>query len=203
MAEPIIDPFKQQQQISDPFLNTDKKKETSKIEDPFQREIGVGQNIVRTAIGALRDVGQGVIDFSSWVESTLPTSIQAGVVKTDEDGYQFLYGNEYVEAKEKLKSQGINSINLPKIEEPTYFGGSFVRDLTGFIIPFSKLKYLKPATKLGKGAEIVARGAVAEQLAFSPFEERLSNLVESNPKLANPVTEYLKADPKDTESDAR
>jgi len=203
MAEPIIDPFKQQQEISDPFLNTDKKKEISKIEDPFQREIGVGQNIVRTAIGALRDLGQGVIDFSSWVESTLPTSIQAGVVKTDEDGYQFLYGNEYVEAKEKLKSQGINSINLPKIEEPTYFGGSFVRDLTGFIIPFSKLKYLKPATKLGKGVEIVARGAVAEQLAFSPFEERLSNLIESNPKLTNPVTEYLKADPKDTESDAR
>jgi hypothetical protein len=109
-----------------------------------ENEIGVGENIYRTAIGALRDVAQGTVDFSSWVESGLPTSIQAGLVKTDEDGYQVLYGDEYVEAKERLKSQGIKSINLPKIEEPTYFGGSFVRDVTGFIIPFSRLKMITP-----------------------------------------------------------
>jgi hypothetical protein len=167
-----------------------------------ENEIGVGENIYRTAIGALRDVAQGTVDFSSWVESGLPTSIQAGLVKTDEDGYQVLYGDEYVEAKERLKSQGIKSINLPKIEEPTYFGGSFVRDVTGFIIPFSRLKMITPLSKIGKGAEIVARGAVAERLAFSPFEQRLSNLIESNPKLSNPVTKYLKADPEDTESEA-
>ena len=195
----IVDPFENKKQIVDPFV----KKEISTIKDPFEEDIGVGENIYRTAIGAVRDLSQGVVDFSAWVESKLPTAIQAGLVKTDEDGYQFLYGDEYVEAKEKLKSQGINSINLPKIEEPTYFGGSFVRDLTGFVIPFSRLKMITPVSKLGKGAEIIARGAVAEQLAFSPFEQRLSNLIQSNPKLANPITEYLKADPEDTESDAR
>jgi len=168
-----------------------------------ENEIGVGENIYRTAIGAVRDLSQGVVDFSAWVESKLPTSVQAGLVKTEENGYQFLYGDEYVEAKEKLKSQGINSINLPKIEEPTYFGGSFVRDLTGFVIPFSRLKLITPTSSIGKGAEIVARGSAAEQLAFSPFEQRLSNLVQSNPKLANPITEYLQADPEDTESEAR
>jgi len=198
----IVDPFENKTQIVDPFVKKEPLENQSKIEDPFEEDIGVGENIYRTAIGAVRDLSQGVVDFSSWVESTLPTSIQAGLIKTDEDGYQFLYGDEFVNAKEKLKSQGIKSIELPKIEEPTYFGGSFVRDLTGFVVPFSRLKMITPVSKIGKGAEIVARGAVAERLAFSPFEQRLSNLIESNPKLANPVTAYLKADPDDTESEA-
>jgi len=199
----IVDPFENKKQIVDPFVKKEPLENQSKIEDPFEEDIGVGENIYRTAVGALRDVAQGTIDFSEWVESKLPTSIQAGLVKTDEDGYQILYGDEFVEAKERLKSQGIKSIEIPKVEEPTYFGGSFVRDLTGFVVPFSRLKMITPVSKIGKGTEIVARGAVAEQLAFSPYEQRLSNLIESNPKLSNPVTEYLKADPKDTESEAR
>ena len=160
---------KQEEQQPITFESLEKEK--------IENEVGVGENIYRTAVGALRDLSQGVADFSSWVESGLPKSIQAGIVKTDEDGYQVLFGDEYVEAKEKLESQGIKSINLPKVEEPTYFGGSFVRDVAGFIVPFSRLKMITPISKTGKAAEIVARGAVAEQLAFSPYEQRLSNLI--------------------------
>ena len=172
-----------------------------------ENEIGVGENIYRTAVGALRDVAQGTIDFSEWIESPFdlitPDKYKGGVVKTEEDGYQVLYGDEYKEAKTRMKSQGLKVIDLPKVKEPEYFGGSFVRDVTGFVIPFSKLKILTPTSKIGKGTEIVARGALAEQLAFSPYEQRLSNLVEEYPSLKNPVTKYLKADPNDTESEAR
>ena len=173
------------------------------IQEEKEEEVGIGENIYRTGIGALRDVSQGILDFGEWVESKLPEKIQAGIVKMGDEDYQFLYGKDFVEAKEKLKKQGIKSLTLPKIEEPTYFGGSFVRDLTGFVIPFSKLKYLKPTSKLGKATEVVARGAAAEQLAFSPYEKRLTNLIQQYPSLQNPVTEYLQADPNDTESEAR
>ncbi|HAT65876.1 MAG TPA: hypothetical protein DCS66_14990, partial [Flavobacteriaceae bacterium] len=44
--------------------------------------IGIGENIWRTAVGALRDVGQGTIDFTDWIESKIPTALQAGLVKT-------------------------------------------------------------------------------------------------------------------------
>jgi hypothetical protein len=186
---------KQEEQQPITFESLEKEK--------IENEVGVGENIYRTAVGALRDLSQGVADFSSWVESGLPKSIQAGIVKTDEDGYQVLFGDEYVEAKEKLESQGIKSINLPKVEEPTYFGGSFVRDVAGFIVPFSRLKMITPISKTGKAAEIVARGAVAEQLAFSPYEQRLSNLIQEYPSLQNPITEYLQSDPKDEESESR
>ena len=112
----IVDPFENKKQIVDPFVKKEPLENQSKIEDPFEEDIGVGENIYRTAVGALRDVAQGTIDFSEWVESKLPTSIQAGLVKTDEDGYQVLYGDEFVEAKERLKSQGIKSIEIPKVE---------------------------------------------------------------------------------------
>ena len=152
-----------------------------------ENEIGVGENIYRTAIGALRDVAQGTIDFSEWIESPFdlitPDKYKGGVVKTEEDGYQVLYGDEYKEAKTRMQSQGLKVVDLPKVKEPEYFGGSFVRDVTGFVIPFSKLKMLTPTSKIGKGTEIVARGALAEQLAFSPYEQRLSNLVEEYPSL--------------------
>jgi hypothetical protein len=181
------------------FESIKKKKE--------ENEIGVGENIYRTAIGALRDLAQGTVDFSDWIESPVdlitPDKYKGGVVKTEEDGYQFLYGDEFKEAKTRMQSQGLKVIDLPKVKQPTYFGGEFVRDVTGFVIPFSKLKMITPVSKVGKGTEIVARGALAEQMAFSPYEQRLSNLVEQYPSLANPVTKYLKADPNDTESEAR
>ena len=117
----IVDPFENKKQIVDPFV----KKETSTIQDPFEEDVGVGENIYRTAIGAVRDLSQGVVDFSSWVESTLPTSIQAGLIKTDEDGYQFLYGDEFVNAKEKLKiktseeiSKATGGLGIPGFKWP-------------------------------------------------------------------------------------
>ena len=48
-----------------------------------------------------------------------------------------------------------------------------------------------------------AVGGVAEQFAFSPYEGRLSNLIESFPSLANPITEYLSATDQDSEDKAR
>lgn len=59
------------------------------------------------------------------------------------------------------------------------------------------------STRLGRAAQIEGAAIVAEQAAFDPHEERLSNLIESQPALANPVTDFLKADENDTEAEAR
>ena len=182
----IVDPFTDELKINNPFVNQIKE-----IKDPFKEDVGVGENIYRTAIGALQQVAQGTIDFTEWIDGLVHPSFNAGVVK-DDDGIRVLWGKEFKEARDRLKEKGIDGIKLPKVPEPTYFGGSFIRDLAGFIIPFSKLKYLKPLTKTGKAAEIVTRGAIAEQLAFSPFEQRLSNLTaEHGPALRQKQTNQL------------
>lgn len=52
-------------------------------------------------------------------------------------------------------------------------------------------------------ASLAGQAVVAENLAFNPWEDRLSNIVQDVPSLENPITEYLAADPEDSEVEAR
>ena len=166
----------------DPFLPTDPfldKTLSKKPTDPFLQtteKVGYATNLFRTLGGAARDVTQATIDTLQDISPTGPG-----------------------------KPFGNPKITLPEVEEPTYLGGSFARDVAGYLPVFTKFaKLLDPikATttkqKIAKGAGI---GAIAEQFAFSPYEQRVSNLIQS--KLPNPVTEYLQADPNDKAAEAR
>jgi len=64
-------------------------------------------------------------------------------------------------------------------------------------------RILSPATKAGKAALESAKAASVGAVAFDPWEERLSNLVEEFPSLSNPVTRYLAADPNDSAAEGR
>ncbi len=142
----------------------------------------------RTYVGAIRDTAQGTVDFTNYL------------------GEKF------------FDERPLENVKFTKIAEPTYFGGSFSRDISGFAIPF--LGFSKVATGLnlitkipratstaGKVTQFVAKntlvGELAAQFAFSPYETRISNLVQSFPTLANPVTEYLQASDQDSEDKAR
>lgn len=52
-------------------------------------------------------------------------------------------------------------------------------------------------------ARSAVQGAAADAVAFSGHEQRLSNLIQSIPALRNPVTEFLAADPDDSEAVGR
>lgn len=56
---------------------------------------------------------------------------------------------------------------------------------------------------LNSGTSLAAQGIIGEQIAFDPYEARLSDLVQDFPSLQNPITEYLQSDPEDTEAEAR
>ena len=82
--------------------------------------------------------------------------------------------------------------------------GKFVEGISRFLIPMGGIK--KGLDVVGKGfnySKWVAAGMMGEQLVFNPFEDRISNLIQEYPTLENPVTEYLQADPNDTEAEAR
>jgi hypothetical protein len=49
----------------------------------------------------------------------------------------------------------------------------------------------------------LVNGFIAGGTVFDPHQERLSNLVEQHPSLANPITAYLAADPKDSAAEGR
>ena len=66
--------------------------------------------------------------------------------------------------------------------------------LVGFIPAVRVLKVAQAATKAGKFGRITAAGAVADFAVFDGLNQRLSDLIEANPKLRNPVTAYLASD---------
>ena len=110
--------------------------------------------------------------------------------------------------------QPLEFVKLDPVQEPTYFGGGLSRDLLGFAVPFlgvskaasainTVTKIPKATTFLGQSFRASLKGEVAVQFAFSPYEQRLSDLVQAFPTLANPITEYLQADNEDSEGKAR
>lgn len=56
---------------------------------------------------------------------------------------------------------------------------------------------------MGKLAQSMIAGGVADFAGFAPHEERLSNLVQSFEVLQNPVTEYLQDSPDDSAAEGR
>ena len=68
---------------------------------------------------------------------------------------------------------------------------------TGFIPVVGVLGKVGRLGTIGRG---VVAGAITDFTVFDGQEERLSNLVQENPVLANPVTEFLAADEDDTQA---
>jgi len=110
--------------------------------------------------------------------------------------------------------QPLEFVKLDPVQEPTYFGGGLSRDLLGFAVPYlgvSKVastintvtKIPRATTFLGQSFRASLKGEVAVQFAFSPYEQRLSDLVQAFPTLANPITQYLEANDEDSEGKAR
>jgi len=152
------------------------------IQDGYSTWDDFKENLLRrTYLAAAKDTGQATIDTINWASKKLP-NIDKNVID-----YQF-----------------------EKIPEPDYFGGSLSRDLLGFAVPYfgvAKLakaanlitKIPKATTWYGKSFRASLIGETAAPFAFSPFEPRITNLIQMYPHLANPISEFLQADTKDSE----
>lgn len=100
---------------------------------------------------------------------------------------------------------------IPDVEPafPTVTGdiiSNLTQFMTGFGIVGKVAKGLgvaKAATKAGTVAETILKGSAAETISFDEQQDRLSNIVEEFPALANPVTEYLAADKEDSFLEAK
>lgn len=184
-------PLKEKNPFGDSPLN-----QTSPFE-PKQEKVGFGKNLYRTFGGAARDVGVATAELLLPKDRFGPLNVAKGI----REGKTL----EEIATDASVSEQAVKSV--PTVPEPTYPGGSIVRDLAGFAIPYVGIsKRAGPFTDLTTGQKI-AKGAgiggVAEQFAFSPYEQRVSNLIQQYPTLQNPVTEFLQADPEDNEAVAR
>lgn len=98
---------------------------------------------------------------------------------------------------------------LPEVPAPRSVTGNISRSIVQFLVGFAGagklpgLKGWKPTSTQGKVGKAATQGAVADFSVFDANEERLSNLIQEVPALANPVTEFLAADPDDGAAEGR
>ena len=108
---------------------------------------------------------------------------------------------EMAEIMESIIPLGGETVTIDA--EPRTATGGVVRGISQFLTGFAPaLKALKLAGVSAKAAPWLA-GAFADAAGFDAHEERLSDLIQEYPALQNPVTEYLQADPTDSEAEGR
>ncbi|RKS85745.1 DNA/RNA non-specific endonuclease [Orbus hercynius] len=134
-------------------------------------------------LGGLRDAGQSVSDLA-WDMSPIKQTIE----------HDF-----HVEMK--------NPAQFEKVPEAETVSGALAHGVSQFLVGFipaaKGLKIIKPLTRMGKLAQSMIAGGVADFAVFAPHEERLSNLIQSFDELQNPVTAYLQASPDDSSAEGR
>ncbi len=155
------------------------------------------------------DDGSFFGDLADFV-AEVPQAIASGVVRAAQGTADF--------AAESVRSMAffpedfpfqnpIQAPTLPAPDRPETAGGQMVEGITQFVTgmvgPYKGLGGLAKAGKVGKYLRGVAAGSASDLLVWDPHEERLSNLIQQFPILQNPVTEYLAAQPGDSDAEGR
>lgn len=129
-------------------------------------------------------------EFTKWANDGLGL----GYVAIDEQGAVLWSGQDPREVE-------LTEDNSTVLTDTQTITGDLVEGVTQFGIGLALTR--GAGLNANTLAGYAGQGAVAENLTFNPYEDRLSNLVQSVPALENPLTEYLSADAEDSEVEAR
>ena len=94
--------------------------------------------------------------------------------------------------------EGINQI--PEVPEAETLPGQIARPVSQFSVGFFPLLRAFRTAGMAPFAASEAAAITSEQALFSPFDYRMSNLIQQFPALQNPVTEFLAADSDSSEA---
>ena len=153
------------------------------------------QDVPLQILGGLRDAGQSTLDLL-W-DSTLINPVSP-----------LFFARVHAEIiSDKPIGQAPNPIQMPEVSPPQTISGGITHGVSQFIVGFipavRATKFIKPLKNVGSWVKGMIAGSVTDFTVFSPHEERLSNLVQEFPELANPITEYLQAKPDDSFAEGR
>lgn len=151
---------------------------------------GVRESPLQALGGAIDGVNE-FIDMGDIAQEAMPLpgfSLSEGVLSAEE-----------ATAAMKARQQSGEEALIPTTAEATSVTGGLIRGASQFLMGFRLGRPIFGTSAVGN----ISRGVFGDIVAFDGHEERLSDLVQSQPKLRNPVTEYLASDPKDSEAEGR
>lgn len=143
--------------------------------------------VVGGALEATQELGNTALDLADWVENKA-AKYGYGSGQMIPDDFRLSFADDLIPRGKTV-------------------GGNLARGVTQFLLPFAgAMKAVKIGANAGKFAKLakgMVAGAAVDFAAFDPREERLSDLVQKHPDLANPITAYLASDKNDTEMEGR
>lgn len=164
--------------------------------------------IARGAAEAVNETTDAAYGLAKWVNDNVMDlgHLRMGAEATGGVGIQGVV--QWHPGMGDQKPARFEDANLPA--QPQTVTGGIINDVTQFAVGFLTAgRALKafgvaaPTTAAGVAGQALAKGAASDAVVFDPHEERLSNLVQKYPSLQNPVTEFLAADPTDSEAMGR
>jgi DNA uptake protein ComE-like DNA-binding protein len=147
-----------------------------------------------------KDIGRGILE--------IPAQVTGGIADAVEEistSVKSLFTSLGAPALAPLfdPQMGVASF-IPSTKEAASVTGGLIRGVAQFLTGFLPAsKAVGVATKGAPFITSMVAGAVADAAVFDPHEDRLSNLIEAQPELQNPVSEFLAAQPDDTEAEGR
>src|SRR5574341_387873 len=167
------------------------------------RDLATGlAEIPAQVTGGIADAINNVIGIGDIFQEALP---MPGMQIFDDEGNfspEFLSSSEVTERRKTESGQF-----LPTTDKADSVSGGMVRQVAKFVSGFALggrvLGEIGGAGKAAFAGRSTVQGMFSDFASFDGHEQRLSNLVQSVPALANPVTEYLAADPDDSELEGR
>lgn len=142
-------------------------------------------------------------------------AVVGGGLKSVFETKDFLFGDTLPEDRSPFRASVEDTVDLRRdqsmIDGFSAGIGQFAVGMIGLgkfgraaqMLPwFGKGLTLADAGKKAKVALETAKAATVGAVAFDPMEERLSNLIQETP-LANPITDFLAADPTDSRAEGR
>lgn len=165
----------------------------------------VASDVVRGAVESPGAIASGIQGAANELLDTIDSAGAWLAV----NGARFAGDEAQAAFIEKSRAEGAEALGS-LIDAPlpsTTVTGNIIQGISQFVTGFyAGGKVLKAAGAISQGGSITAafaKGAFADAFAFDPAQERLSNLIQSNPALENPVTEFLASKPGDSEAMGR
>jgi hypothetical protein len=143
---------------------------------------------------AFRGVGRGVRNAAD------------ELMQTGQSLYKWATGSEFQSVHLPEMVQKPNTAIGGLTEGLSQFATAFIpyMGMAGKVAKVGKLATLAEASpKIAEFVKMTVAGMATDATAFDPYQGGLSNFIQDNPSLSNPITEFLKADPSRPEGFAR
>jgi hypothetical protein len=185
VQEAVQQPVQEEQGILDTVIN-------NVAEIPEGIASGATKTIANISNLADRATGGAFSDVGDWMNENI---LDLGYIHIGKGG-EISWTDDKIDTAEPDAED--NAVEIFNTETIT---GDITEGISQFV---TGLVLTRRAGFNGNSAlSLAGQSVVAENLAFDPYQDRLSNLVEEYPSLANPVTEFLAADENDSEAEAR